>query len=668
MSTKFIAKLLGVAMVLSLVVAGAATSHGLTQAELDDYIAQGFTAEWIMANVGGGSSSGGSSSSCYAYTRDLTLGSTGADVVELQTMLVGSGNLVMPAGVSMGYFGPLTQSALASYQAANGIAPAAGYFGPITRGHVAANCSTGSTGSSGSSSSSALSGGAGSVESYTLVSTISNEEVGEDEEDVEVAGLEVEADENSDLELTAVKLAFAQSTGATEDFDHYADEVSVWFDGEEVARVDADKFDDDNSYTSTLSLDSGAVVRAEDTENLVVAVSGINNLDSADAGDAWTVDFTSVRFMDAQGATVSEDPSTGTRSFTFETFATAASAELKIASDDDDINDAHLIDVHATQKTEDVELASFTLEAEGDSDLEIKKFGVNLDVTGAAHVDDFISGGASPAIFLVIEGEEYGTASYFDDGDGVDVGTDEDVLFDDVDYTIDAGDTVSVVVKADILALSGDIDEGDTIAVTLGETETDQTTLVDVEDEAGEQLADIDITGTSSAGAHAAHDIGINVSLVSATATADNNDQAADNDVGTFTMVFDITSYGGSVYVGDTAAGTTVADGSVGVTVTDAIVYRVYDSGTATTDDLADLVTFTTPSGVTDSTDNILINEGKTSRVTLTVTQTNDTAEDDGIYYLDLAGIGWGIADDTTYEYTYVYDLDDFETNTIQLN
>ena len=89
-------------------------------------------------------------------------------------------------------------------------------------------------------------------------------------------------------------------------------------------------------------------------------------------------------------------------------------------------------------------------------------------------------------------------------------------------------------------------------------------------------------------------------------------------------------------------------------------MYRVYDSGTATTDDLADTVTFTTPSGVSDSTDNILIQEGKTSRVTLTVTQTNNTAEDDGIYFMELAGVAWGIADDTTYEFMYSFDMDDF--------
>ncbi len=67
----------------------------------------------------------------------LTIGSTGQSVVELQGLLSELGFLNVPIGVPYGYFGPMTQSALASYQSANGIAPSAGYFGPITRQQMA---------------------------------------------------------------------------------------------------------------------------------------------------------------------------------------------------------------------------------------------------------------------------------------------------------------------------------------------------------------------------------------------------------------------------------------------------------------------------------------------------------------------------------------------------
>jgi peptidoglycan hydrolase-like protein with peptidoglycan-binding domain len=69
-----------------------------------------------------------------AFSRNLSIGSQGTDVSQLQAWLIGKGYSV-PAGAS-GYFGIQTKKALASYQAANGITPASGYFGSITRAVV----------------------------------------------------------------------------------------------------------------------------------------------------------------------------------------------------------------------------------------------------------------------------------------------------------------------------------------------------------------------------------------------------------------------------------------------------------------------------------------------------------------------------------------------------
>lgn len=70
------------------------------------------------------------------FKTNLTTGSTGSEVVELQTWLEATGYLVIPAGNSKGYFGPLTLSALIKYQTSQNIAPAVGYFGPITRAKI----------------------------------------------------------------------------------------------------------------------------------------------------------------------------------------------------------------------------------------------------------------------------------------------------------------------------------------------------------------------------------------------------------------------------------------------------------------------------------------------------------------------------------------------------
>jgi peptidoglycan hydrolase-like protein with peptidoglycan-binding domain len=72
--------------------------------------------------------------------RDLSAGNTGEAVVWLQKFLIAKS--AGPAAASLalagatGYFGSITQRALAEYQAAQGILPSAGYFGPLTRSHI----------------------------------------------------------------------------------------------------------------------------------------------------------------------------------------------------------------------------------------------------------------------------------------------------------------------------------------------------------------------------------------------------------------------------------------------------------------------------------------------------------------------------------------------------
>lgn len=76
-----------------------------------------------------------------AFTRDLTLGSKGDDVKALQQFLNAQGFAVAATGAGSSgnettHFGNLTKAALAKYQSANNISPAAGYFGLKTRAQV----------------------------------------------------------------------------------------------------------------------------------------------------------------------------------------------------------------------------------------------------------------------------------------------------------------------------------------------------------------------------------------------------------------------------------------------------------------------------------------------------------------------------------------------------
>lgn len=75
-----------------------------------------------------------------APSQDLTLGSKGAAVTDLQNYLVAQNKGVKAAALASapkGYFGAMTKAALAEFQAAVGITPAAGYYGAKTRAAIA---------------------------------------------------------------------------------------------------------------------------------------------------------------------------------------------------------------------------------------------------------------------------------------------------------------------------------------------------------------------------------------------------------------------------------------------------------------------------------------------------------------------------------------------------
>ncbi len=83
-------------------------------------------------------------SSC-SFTKDMTVGSTGAEVTCLQNALKANGFMTVNA---TGYFGALTKTAVIAWQKSVGVSPAAGYFGSISRAHwsLGSGSTTGTTG------------------------------------------------------------------------------------------------------------------------------------------------------------------------------------------------------------------------------------------------------------------------------------------------------------------------------------------------------------------------------------------------------------------------------------------------------------------------------------------------------------------------------------------
>ncbi len=81
----------------------------------------------------------GGNSAC-SFTRDLTVGSKGADVTCLQQVLASKGHFsVSPTG----YFGSITKAAVMAWQTSAGITPASGYFGAKSRAAFTGSVNTG---------------------------------------------------------------------------------------------------------------------------------------------------------------------------------------------------------------------------------------------------------------------------------------------------------------------------------------------------------------------------------------------------------------------------------------------------------------------------------------------------------------------------------------------
>ncbi len=139
---KYVAGFVGIALALSFVVTPVTTSAA-TVAELQAMIAS------LSAQLSAMSGSAPASTG-YTFNTNLTVGSKGADVMNLQKVLNMSADTQVAStgagspGSETSTFGPATKAAVIKFQTKNGISPAAGYVGAITRAKL--NSMGGTTG------------------------------------------------------------------------------------------------------------------------------------------------------------------------------------------------------------------------------------------------------------------------------------------------------------------------------------------------------------------------------------------------------------------------------------------------------------------------------------------------------------------------------------------
>lgn len=596
----------------------AAPAKAATVEELQAQIAA------LMAQIS--SLSGGSSAPAAGctFTRALTTGSTGADVTCLQNYLIGAGHAIS-AGAT-GYFGSQTAAAVASWQAANGVMPAAGYFGPVSQAKynalMAANPSTpGEDDSDDDSSNGDLSGEA-DLHSVEL-SSADKDEVEEGADDAEIAELKIEF---KDGDASISRLDVSISSTSVDSWDVLED-VSLWVDGDEVARVAADDEDDYlDEDDGTLRFSGLDIVAREDEEiTITIAATLQGGIDSDDMG-VFEVTAEALRFFDADDVATTDSTtgdlgSDGTVEFTLEEAGFEDEILVKSSSEDPD---ASTLKVEDDKKSDWLSVFMFDLDTDDSvNDIELNTVTVTLALSGAYNtvVDD---------AELVIDGT---TVDDFDVASTT--ATTTTLAFDvDGDVTIDAGDRVGAELKLRFKALAV---EGTTLTASVTGAGAVK----------GEGADDVDSSGSATGDTHTLRSEGLSVALDSDSAVVTTGDQAGD-DYATYKLVLEVTAFEQDVFLSTNEAT------SVDVDVVNSAGSPVTGTSTVVIDSSADV-----------EGGSFKIAEGETETVTITVTF--DAATAGAAARLQLADLTFGPTDGNTSQTWVALPATDFRTDIVTL-
>lgn len=614
---------------LSYTPAKAATAAEL-QAQIDALLAQ-------IA----GMTTGGSSSSCAQFTMDLTIGASGAEVTALQNFLIGKGHAI--AAGATGYFGGQTQAALSAFQSANGISPAAGYFGPVTRAKVNGMCTTtggGNNGGEGNNggSNEELSGEA-SLDDVTAKDG-DDTDLEEGQDDAPVADFQVEFTDG-DAKISRIDLGLVRTSAnpGEDPWDTFED-VSLWVDGDEVARVDAndeDEYLDEDDGTLRFS---GLDIVAKEGEKLTVTV-GVTVQGSVDDMPAtWRVDMESLRFFDGEDVATTEDGigdmGTG-NGVSFDIGEEGGDDELIVKSSTED-PDATTLALQDNEKSDWLTVFAFDLDTDDSTnDITVNDLPVALTFSSSTN-STFVND-----VQLVVDGETYDDFTM-----SADAATRSYIFDTDGDLVIDAGDRVTVEVQVEFKALALG-NEGVTASGTASSTHIDA--------EGSDDLVGSQLSGSATGEAHTLRTEGAVIEINSTSQSLDSKtDATTADDEGVFTIKFDVTAFESDLWVNKSAASST----SMG---TNGVNFRIENSvGAAVSDPLITAALSSTAD--TDGT-RFIVREGETETFTLT---TNYNPSATGFYQAQLYSLNFATtnADPTTQQ--RALPESDFETDQINIS
>lgn len=412
-------------------------------------------------------------------TVTLRQGSRGTAVMNMQTTL-DMGSCGAYGLVADGIFGPRTRAAVISFQSSRGLG-IDGLVGPQTKNALVL-CSnqalpnpTPTPGNNGN-----LQGGAGSINLTALNSNVTGNVAEGDSE--RVLGFRIEA-EDSDVQITNLKVNFANTGTGSERLNNYIDKVSVVMmdahDEKTVGSATTDDFDrtsgSPDTYSQSITLNN-AIIREGDRATFYIVVSAADTLRTDDLNGAdWVVGLDSIRFRDATGAILTEndlddsniqDDSNFDRTFSFESASENDSINIRVASDNPA---ASTLDVNENHNSDEALIGAFNLATDSDSsDIMINELPIKVtidDPDNTANADD--ESALINSIRVRIGNTWYDAdlqSENITNGDGTATYV---VSFDENDFSVTSGNSKEVRIYATFNDQSGNYGNGTTISVSV---------------------------------------------------------------------------------------------------------------------------------------------------------------------------------------------------------
>ncbi|MEX0934814.1 MAG: hypothetical protein WDZ70_00615 [Candidatus Paceibacterota bacterium] len=632
----------------------------------------------LQAQLNAGSGSSGLHCD-FTFTRDLSVGSTGADVMDLQKFLnsvdgvqvAASG--VGSAGNETSYYGTLTAQAVSAFHvkysseilAPLGLTSGTGYFGQSSRAKATQLCAAAPAPDTGDDDEPAddgdddLSGGEGSITDYDALSKFDSEDVSEGETET-VFGFDFEAD-GSDISVRRVDVAFeakGSPDAAAEPWDFF-EEVNLYHGDDQVASMTADDEDDWEDITST-NIDGESdedmyrmrfsglseVVREDDNSEWSLEVVVRDVVDSNDDDQSFVVAVVDdgIRAVDAAGINIYGGSDTETSTFTVD----APTAGKITVSGSDDFDDPIVVQLDDENDTDDVTVGMFEIEAE-EGDVTIEDLPVDLAMTVDEDIEDLVT-----SLSLYADGDLIESKSVTGNTSGSTT-----ITFDDIDYEIEEDDIVTFTVMADLQELddSEAQGEGDSFYVAVFGAE------ITAEDANGE-----DATLNGNWNINGDDDVTVYTKLPQLTVgekSATRSDDGSGNYYdASYEIVFSVEAEGGDIYIPISGHATT-SDTDPGTSSNSGV--EVYVEGLSNDTASSSGITVTLQSDADDDGTYYIVDENESEEFTILVQYDNENATNSDFYRAVMTALNWDITDQDP-DFAFTTGLDNYKTGQVFLD